>query len=390
VSLVQPSSQSFKAGPLESKAVAVQVEPVTGRRGLADFVAVPYALHRGDPCWVAPLRRDVRAQLSRDANPFFEHAEAACFLARARGRALGRIAAIHNRLHNEVHGDSVGFFGFFESVRDPEVAAALLETAAGWLRARGLTVMRGPVSFSTNDEAGLLVDGFDTPPTVMMPHNPSYYAGLVEEAGLRKAKDLLVYRRGVDPLPPRLVEAAAVLERRHAITVRALDRRRFEAEVDLVKRLYNAAWERNWGFVPMTDREIAHLAKQLRPIVVPELVVFAERDGQPVGFATAVPDVNVALRRNPSGRLFPGMLKVWWAARRIERLRVLLLGTLPEWRGKGLDALLYKSIWEAARRKGYRWAEAGWVLEDNHAMRNALVRMGFEPYKTYRLYDRPL
>ena len=368
----------------------VHVEPVTTRRDLADFVALPYALHRGDPCWVAPLRRDVRAQLSRQANPFFDHGEAQYFLARAGGRDVGRIAAIHNRLHNEVHGDRVGFFGFFESAQDPEAASALLEAAAVWLRGRGLTVMRGPASFSTNDEAGLLVDGFDTPPTVMMPHNPAYYAALLEGAGLRKAKDLLVYRRAPDPLPPRIVQAAAVLERRHAITVRPLDPRRFEAEVDLVKQLYNAAWERNWGFVPMTDREIAHLARQLRPVVVPELVVFAEREGRPVGFGVAVPDVNVALRRNPSGRLFPGLLKVWWAARRIDRLRVLLLGTAPEWRGKGLDMLLYREIWEAARRKGYRWAEAGWVLEDNHVMRNALARMGFEPYKTYRLYERAL
>ena len=370
--------------------MSVHVQPVTGRRDLADFVGLPYPLHRGDPCWVAPLRRDVRARLSRARNPFFDHAEAEYFLARSRDRVAGRIAAIHNRLHDEVHGDRVGFFGFFECARDPEVAAALFEAAAGWLRARGLAVLRGPASFSTNDEAGLLVDGFDTPPTVMMPHNPPWYAGLVEGAGLRKAKDLLVYRRAADPLPARLVEAAAVLERRHGITVRPLDRRRFEAEVGLVRRLYNAAWERNWGFVPMTDREIAHLATQLRPIVVPELVVFAEREGRPVGFGAAVPDLNVALRRNPSGRLFPGILKVWWAARRIDRLRVLLLGTLPEWRGKGLDMLLYKGIWEAARGKGYRWAEAGWVLEDNHAMRNGLERMGFERYKTYRLYDRAL
>jgi GNAT superfamily N-acetyltransferase len=166
--------------------------------------------------------------------------------------------------------------------------------------------------------------------------------------------------------------------------------RRFAAEVELVKRLYNAAWERNWGFVPMTDREIEHLARQLKPVVVPELVAFAESGGQPIGFAAALPDLNVALKRNPSGRLFPGLLAVLWAARRIDRLRVLLLGTLPDWRGKGVDALLYRHIWEEGWRKGYRWAEAGWILEDNHPMRNALARLGFEAYKTYRLYDRPL
>jgi GNAT superfamily N-acetyltransferase len=368
----------------------IHVSPVAGSRDLAAFVGLPYALHRGDPHWVAPLRRDVREQLSRARNPFFDHAEAGYFLARRHGRVVGRIAAIHNRRHNEVHGDRVGFFGFFESMDDPEVVAALVEAAAAWLRARGLAVVRGPASFSTNEEAGLLVDGFDAPPAVMMPHNPPGYARLLEGAGFRKAKDLVAYRSTDPRLPPRLAEAADTLERRYAITTRTLDMRRFAAEVDLVKRLYNAAWERNWGFVPMTDGEIACLARRLRPVVLPELVVFAERAGEPIGFGVALPDLNVALRRNPSGRLFPGLLRVWWAARRIDRIRVLLLGTRPEWRGRGVDALLYKRIWEEGRRQGYGWAEAGWVLEDNHAMRNALERMGFERYKTYRLYERAL
>ena len=363
---------------------------MVGSRDTAAFVGLPYALHRSDPFWTPPLRRDVRAQLSRKENPFFDHADAEYFLARSAGRVAGRIAAVHNRLHNEVHGDRVGFFGFFESVRDPAVVAALLDAAAGWLRGHGLAVMRGPASFSLNDEAGMLVDGFDTPPTVMMPHNPRHYPDLLEGAGFRKAKDLLAYRSTDDRLPARLVEGTAVLERRHGITTRTLEKRRFGAEVELIKRLYNAAWKRNWGFVPMTEREIAHLAAQLRPVVVPELVAFAETEGRHIGFGVALPDLNVALRRNPSGRLFPGLVKVWWAARRIDRIRVLLLGTRPEWRGKGVDALLYKRIWEEGRRRGYRWAEAGWVLEDNHAMRNGLERMGFERYKTYRLYDRAL
>jgi len=300
------------------------------------------------------------------------------------------VTAIHNRLHNEFHGDRVGFFGFFESIDDDETARRLLDAAAAWLAERGLVTMRGPTSFSTNDEAGLLVEGFDTPPALMMPHNPRHYARLLEGAGLRPAKDLLAYQTTSTDMQPRLAEAADVVGRRHQIRLRTLDLRRFEAEVALVKGLYNAAWERNWGFVPMTDEEIDFLAAQLRPVVVPELVVFAERVGQPIGFAVALPDLNVALRTNPSGRLFPGILKVLWAARRIHRLRILLLGTVPEWRGRGVDALLYRHLWQAALEKGYRWAEAGWVLEDNHPMRNALVRMGFEPYKTYRLYDRPL
>lgn len=366
----------------------VGVALVSGRRDLEAFIGFPYALHRNDALWVPVLRSDVRTLLSRKKNPFFEHAEAAYFLARREGEVVGRIAAVHNRLHNEFHDDRVGFFGLFESVDDHAVAESLFDAAAAWLRARGLDTLRGPASLSTNDECGLLVDGFDTPPVLMMPHNPRHYVSLVESAGFAKAKDLLAYRRPSEGLSARLVEGVALLQKRHAIRVRPLELRKFADEVALVKRLYNAAWERNWGFVPMTDPEIDHMAKQFRPVVVPELVVFAEHAGQTVGFAIALPDLNVAFKTNPSGRLFPGILKVLWAARKITRLRVILLGTLPEWRGRGVDALLYKTIWENARAKGFAWAEAGWILEDNHPMRNALVRMGFEAYKTYRMYDR--
>jgi GNAT superfamily N-acetyltransferase len=250
--------------------------------------------------------------------------------------------------------------------------------------------MRGPLSPSINDEAGLLVDGFGTPSVVMMPHNPAYYPPLVEAAGLRKAKDLLAFERTVTPLPERLVAATDVLEKRYSVRTRTIDMRRFAAEVDLVKRLFNDGWRENWGAVGLDDAEIAYLAGQLKPVVVPELVVFAEHRGEPIGFAAAIPDMNVALRANPSGRFFPGVLKVLWAARRIRRLRVLLLGMLPEWQGKAVDALLYRRIWESGRARGYDWAEAGWVLEDNHAMKNALARMGFRVYKTYRVYERAL
>jgi GNAT superfamily N-acetyltransferase len=366
------------------------VSPVRGRRDLSAFIAFPYELHRRDRLWTAPLRRDVRVLLSREKNPFFEHAEAGYFLAWREGRVAGRIAAIHNRLHNEFHRDRVGFFGFFECVDDASVAAALFDAAAEWLRPRGLDAMRGPASFSTNDEAGLLVDGFQTPPVILMSYNPPYYVRLVEGAGFTRARDLLAYQSTHDRLPERLVKGADLLQRRYGITTRPLDMRRFPQEVDLVKRLYNQAWERNWSFVPMTDREIDHLAGQLKPIVVPELVAFAERAGETIGFAAAIPDLNVGLRANPSGRFFPGILKVLWAARRTTRIRVLLLGTVPDWRGRGVDALLCKHIWEEGTAKGYNWAEGGWILEDNHAMRNGLEHIGFEAYKTYRLYDRSL
>jgi GNAT superfamily N-acetyltransferase len=368
----------------------VEITAVSGRRELEAFVALPYQLHRRDPCFTPPLRRDVRAQLDTARNPFFRHAVRELFLARCEGRVSGRIAAVHDAAHERVQRDGAGFFGFFETTFDPAVAEALLEAAAAFLRARGLRRLRGPVSPSINDEAGLLVDGFTTPSVVMMPHNPAYYPQLVEGAGLGKVKDLLAFESTDNRLPERLVKATAVVERRHGITTRTIDLQRFPREVELVKRLFNAGWQGNWGAVPLDDAEIAHLARQLRPVLVPELVIFAEARGEPIGFAAAIPDMNVALRANPSGRLFPGILRVLWARRSITRLRVVLLGVLPEWRGRGIDALLYRRIWENGRARGFSWAEAGWVLEDNHAMVNALQRMGFRAYKTYRLYERSI
>jgi GNAT superfamily N-acetyltransferase len=366
-----------------------QVGTVMSAREREAFVELPYRLHRGDPCWAPMLRRDVRVLLDPTRNPFFEHAERELFLARSSGRVVGRIAAVHDRRHNETHGDRTGFFGFFECVDDPAVAEALLDAAAGWVRQRGRDLLRGPVNPSLNDEAGLLVSGFAAPSVLMMPHNPPYYAALVERAGFHKAKDLLAFQSTGTTLPERLMAATDIVPRRYGVSCRHIEMRRFASEIEEIKRLFNAGWERNWGHVPLTEREIEHLAGQLKPLVVPELVVFAESEGRAIGFAVALPDLNVALRANPSGRLFPGILKILWAARRISRLRVLLLGVLPEWRGKAVDALLYRRIWEEGRKKGYDWAAAGWILEDNHPMINGLTRMGFEVYKTYRIYERP-
>ena len=311
---------------------------------------------------------DVRTRLSPTKNPFFRHATAQCFVGRSNGRTVGRIAAIKNDAHNREHGDRVGFYGFFESVDDQRVANALFDAAAAWLRARGCDTMRGPMSPSINDECGLLVDGFETPPTLMMPHNPPYYAALHDGYGLLKAKDLWVYESPAAALPEhikRITRAVQLVGQRQGITLRALDMTRFAAEVEMLKGLYNAAWEKNWGYVPMTDAEIEHLAKQLKPIVVPDLIVFAELGVRVIGFAVALPDLNEALRHNPSGRLFPGILRVLWQSRKIARLRIPLLGALLEYRGTGVDALMYHWIWTKAVARGYRWGEAGWILEDN-------------------------
>jgi GNAT superfamily N-acetyltransferase len=338
----------------------------------------------------------VETLLSRAKNPFFEHAEAEYFIAERDGEVVGRIAAISNRLHNETHGDRVGFFGFFECIDDQTAADALLEAAAGWCRARGHDVLRGPASFSVNDECGLLVEGFETPPTLMMPHNPRYYIGLLEGAGFTKAKDLWVYQGGTEeryvPVPERLARATELIRQRQGITLRALNPKDFEGEVARIKELYNAAWVKNWGFVPMTEHEIDHLAEQFKPVVIPELVPMAEKDGQLIGFGIALPDLNVVFRKNRSGRLFPMVLRLLWSlkTRRIRRARILLLGVLPAYQGKGIDAMLYHWIWTKSGERGIYWGEAGWILEDNPAMNAGLEKMTFRVYKTYRLYDHRL
>jgi GNAT superfamily N-acetyltransferase len=353
-------------------------------------------LHARDPNWVPPLRRDVALLLDRARNPFFDHGEAEYFLAERGGAVVGRIAAVANRLHSETHRDQVGFYGLFESVDDPAVARALADAAAAWLAARGFDTMRGPASFSVNDEYGLLVQGFDRPNTILMPHNPPWYVDLHRAAGLEPVRRLLVYEGG-DPehyvgAPERIARAVEIGQRRYGITLRALRLRDFRTEVERVKALYNRCWEDNWGAVPMTDREIDHLAAQFRPVVVPDLVPFAEKDGEPVGFGLALPDLNQVLRRYRNGRLLPAALDVLWSLRRrrIRRARILLLGVLPEHRGKGIDAMLYHWIWTRAGALGIYWGEAGWVLEDNTQMNAGLVKMGFSPYKTYQVFERRL
>ena len=374
----------------------LRVRVARDRRDLRRFIDLPYQLHARDPVWVPPLRRDVELLLSRTRNPFFEHAEAEYFIAEQDGLVLGRVAAISNRLHNETHGDRVGFFGFFESIDDQSVADALLNAASEWCRERNHDVLRGPTSFSVNDECGLLVQGFEASPTLMMPHNPRYYVQLVERAGFAKAKDLWVYQGGSEehyvPVPERLARGTELIRQRQGITLRSLNLKDFNAEVERIKELYNAAWEKNWGFVPMTDHEIDHLADQFRPVVIPDMVPMAEKDGKLIGFGIALPDLNVVFRRHRSGRLFPMIVDLLWSLKmqRIRRARILLLGVHPDYRGKGIDAMLYHRIWTKSAERRIYWGEAGWILEDNPAMNAGLEKMTFKVYKTYRLYDRAI
>ena len=368
----------------------LEVRPVRTRRDRARFIRLPWRIYAGDPNWVAPLLVERRAFLDRRKNPFFGHSDAELFLAERGGEVVGRIAAIENRRHLETYVDGTGFFGFFECVEDPAVARALIGAAAGWVRARGLRRLRGPMSFTINDECGLLLDAFDRPPVLLMSYNPPYYAALLESAGLAKAQDLFAYRMEVPQRVPERLAAAAAAVAARGIVVRKLDFSRFDEEVERVHRIHSQAWAQNWGAVPLTVEEMRALAAELKPLADRDLVFLAEEAGEPVGVSVTVPDIHQALRL-AHGRLLPfGLLRILWAKRRIDAVRVLIMGVLPGHRFRGVDAAMYAAMIESAARKGYRWGELSWVLESNPAMNRVAERLGAERYKTYRIYDLEL
>ena len=368
----------------------IDVRPVAGRRDLRRFLELPWRIYADDPAWVPPLLVEQRKLLDRKRHPFHQHADVEYFLARRGREVVGRIAAIVNHRHNEFHGDRLGFFGFFETIHDEAVADALLTTAEAWLRARAMEGVRGPTNFSTNEECGLLVDGFDTPPYIMMTHNPPWYEALLHGAGYVRAKDLIAYLVPHHDAPERLVRTRERLERRLGITFRTLDMKRLSREVAIVKDIYNSAWERNWGFVPMTDAEFDFMAANLKRVVDPRMCFIAEHEGRPVAFSLTLPDLNQALARI-DGRLLPfGIFKLLWHARRVDQARVITLGVIPGYRKRGLDGLIMARTFDGAVAHGYMRGECSWILEDNLDMRRAIENSGGYAHKTYRIYEKAL
>ncbi|MFW5946916.1 MAG: N-acetyltransferase [Gemmatimonadota bacterium] len=373
--------------------MATVVVPVRDRAARDRFIRFPWRVYADDPAWVPPLIADVRKLMAPD-HPFQQHADTEFFLAIRDDEVVGRVAAAVNHEYNAFHETRTGFVGLFEAVDDPAVADRLLTTAADWLRDRGMAEAIGPFNLSTNDELcspGVLLDSHDTPPALLMAHTPPYYRRLFEDAGWSKTRDLLSYRLEADAPPDRLVSGVKRMTSRIAgLTVRQIELKRLDREIELVKEVYNAAWERNWGFAPLTDAEIQHLADELKPIIDERFALLAEVDGEPVGFALGLPDYNQALR-HVNGRLFPfGIFKLLWHRRKIDQLRVFTLGLKPEYRRKGIDALFYLKIFENGIGAGIHRAEAGWILEDNWGMRRGLERMGAYVFKTYRVYGREL
>ena len=366
----------------------IEIVSVDGKKPLHDFIEFPYALYRGDPYWVPPLRIAVKELLDRHKHPFYQDAEAEFFVARHDGRVVGRIAGIIDKAHNRFHLENAGFFGFFESIDDQAVADALLARAREWCFSRGARFLRGPVNPSLNYECGLMVEGFDSSPMVMMTYNPRYYATLFEKAGLRKAKDLYAYRHDVSSIQMKKIErVAGKALKENNVVVRPINVKDFDNEVARVWDVYGKAWERNWGFVPMSKQEFFAMGKEMKQILKPDLVLLGEVEGRVVGFALALPDVNVALKP-ANGKLLPtGLLKILYYQRLIKSVRVLALGVIEEFRPTGMAPAFYAALVRNALNLGYRTCEMSWILEDNVLMNRSLEVMGAQRYKTYRIYE---
>lgn len=360
-----------------------------GEKGdLREFIEFPYKLYRDDPYWVPPLRIAVKELLDRSKHPFYANAEAEFFLARRNGAIVGRIAAIFDRAHNRFHEEDAGFFGFFECENDPAAAEALLSTAREWVFRHGAQFLRGPVNPSTNYECGMLIDGFDRSPMVMMPYNPRYYPVLMDSVGLTKAKDLLGYLSNAFTIDlEKIGRVADRVFKTNGVTVRPINMKDFDADVARIWEVYSSAWSRNWGFVPMSREEFHAMGREMKQILKPELVLVGEVEGRTVGFALALPDVNFALKPAGGSLLPTGILKILYYQRLIKSVRVLALGVEERYRASGLGAAFYATLVRNARKLGYGDCEMSWILEDNTLMNRALEVMGARRYKTYRIYD---
>ena len=361
-----------------------------GRRDFRRFIDYAYERNVGDPHWVPPLRMAEHERLTPRKNPFFAHADVDLFLAWRGDRLAGRVAAIDDRLHNQTHGDNLAMFGFFEA-EDHDATRALMDAVEGWARTRGRRLVRGPINPSLNESAGLLVDGFDSDPMLMMPHNPPEYAAFLEAAGYRKIKDLFawLYELQGDP-PPVIAKLAQRLRERERIVVRPLNLSEFTREVERLRAIYRDAWERNWGFVAPTEAEFQRLASELKPIFDPRCAVCAEVDGRPVACAVAIPDINQALK-GTNGRLLPlGLIRLLLRKRYVTQIRLLLLGVEAGYRALGLYPLLLFELHRQVQGSAYRRAEFSWVLEDNRDINQPAEFAGARRYKTYRIYEKAI
>lgn len=370
----------------------IQIKKVSSKNELMKFIKFPWKIYADDPNWVPPLIMDRKKLLDVKKNPFFMHAEIQLFLAYRNSELVGRIAAIKNDLHNSTHNDKVGFWGFFECINDQETANKLFDSTKQWLKEKGLDRMRGPANPSSNDEYGLLIEGFDDPPRILMTYNPRYYISLCENYGFTKAKDLHAWRLETDKVlaSEKLRRVSEIARQRYGLVIKQIDMKNFDDELEKVKFVYNKAWAPNWGFVPLTDDEIEAMAKDLKTIVEPSLVLFGEINNKVIGFALVLIDYNTIFKEM-NGRLFPfGILKLFTHKKKIKWARIITLGIIPEYQKKGLDSVFYYEIVKRTAELKIFLGEASWVLEDNEMMKRGLEVLNAQIYKKYRIYEKPI
>lgn len=376
-----------------ARAPDVSVEEVTGSAGRDAFVRFQLEHYSGDANFVPPIVAERRDFIDPKVNPFFREARAAFFLARRQGRVVGRVAAIVDDRYNRFHHTSDGFVGLFESQNDPGLAAALFEAAAAWVRRQGMTRVLGPINLAFHHDCGVLIDGFERPPSMMMPYNPRYYARLFEANGFQKLKDLYSYELLTSQgLPDKVVRLAERVKQAGEVRVRRLDTANPENDVRRIKAIYETMMKPGFGFAPMTDAEFDDAVHRLRPMILlrPELSLIAESKGEAVAFSITLPDTNIA-QRAAGGYLFPfGLAKMLWAARNIDRLRVLLFGIKDGWRRRGIDALIALETWQQAVKLGYVAGELGWVMDDDKLVNRTIEATGAQRIKTYRIFERPV
>ncbi len=387
----QPSGAPTTSTPV-SDVVVTRVETAAQKK---EFILFQYEIYKTDPHFVPPLQMDRDMFFNEKKNPWFEFGKTDLFIARRNGKIVGRVAAIEDPRYNEFHAAKIGWFGMFECIDDVKVARALLDTCETWVKARGLTEMLGPANFSSNAEWGTLIDGFDSDAVLMTTYNPKYYPALIEACGYTKAKDLWAYWLDMAAEPPeRVARIAEKVRAREGIVVRKANLKDWDNEVRKIKDIYNAAWEKNWGFVPMTDREFDHLAKDLKMILIPELTLIAEVKGEAVAFAITLPDANQAIKL-ANGKLTTfglpiGLAKMLLKLKKIKTGRLAILGIKAGFRKRGLDSVLFLDTWLNARKLKWTGGEISWTLEDNTLVNRAIEIFGARKYKTYRVYGKPL
>jgi len=366
----------------------LQFGEIKNKQDLMAFIQLAWKIYKGDHYWVPPLIKDQLSKFSPN-HPFRSHSEMILFMADRKGQIVGRIAGIIDHHYIEFHQEKVGFFGFFESIPDQEVAERLLSKVGGWLKEHGMEKMAGPMNPSTNDECGLLVEGFDASPRLMMPYNPRYYPSLLEGFGLKKVMDLYAYWLEESFfLDDRLFRITERLTKRDPqLWLRPIRLRHLDEELTIIKEIYNDAWSKNWGFVPLTEEEIDDLSKNLKPLVVPELVLIAYLGEKPIGFSVSLPDYNEVLKHLNGKVGLLGTLKFLYYSKKIKTLRVMLLGVKRSFHKKGVEGLLYAETFKRGIKKGYLQAECSWILENNPLMQHGLEAMGGKRYKTYRIYE---